>query len=152
MVAGAATFAAFPGWYATMFSSLYLALLLILLALMVRGVSFEFRDKVTDPRWGRTWTLGHGRWQRAGAAAASGSGSATCCTACRSTQSHDFTGNFFDLLTPYGLWTGVTLVAVSLLHGATFLTLKTNGRGAGARTAGGPSAVVAGDRRGARRS
>ncbi len=42
-------------------------------------------------------------------------------------SSHDFTGNFFDLLTPYGIWTGITLVAVSLLHGATFLTLKTNG-------------------------
>ena len=48
-------FAAFPGWYATMFSALYLALLLVLLALMARGVAFEFKDKSEDPRWRLTW-------------------------------------------------------------------------------------------------
>src|SRR3954447_6532773 len=56
IVAGAGMFAAFPGWYATMFSGLYLALLLILVALIARGVSFEFREKVSSPRWQRTWT------------------------------------------------------------------------------------------------
>src|SRR5947199_4476594 len=55
VTAGAAIFAAFPAWYATMFSSLYLALVLVLAALMVRGVSFEFRSKASDPRWKRTW-------------------------------------------------------------------------------------------------
>src|ERR1700729_4145096 len=55
IVAGAGTFAAFPGWYATMFSALYLALLLVLLALMARGVSFEFKDKSESPRWRTTW-------------------------------------------------------------------------------------------------
>src|ERR1700754_2112110 len=56
IVAGAAMFAAFPAWYATLFSGLYLALLLVLVALMARGASLEFRDKVTSPRWQRTWT------------------------------------------------------------------------------------------------
>src|SRR5436305_2486714 len=55
IVAGASMFAAFPGWYATAFSSLYLALLLVLAALMARGVSFEYRDKLTDARWHRAW-------------------------------------------------------------------------------------------------
>src|SRR5271165_3243784 len=56
IVAGAGTFAAFPSWYATMFSALYLALLLVLAALMARGVAFEFTRKSDDPRWRRTWT------------------------------------------------------------------------------------------------
>src|SRR5271169_2836482 len=51
IVAGAVIFAAFPSWYATMFSTFYLALVLVLVALMARGVSFEFRGKITDSRW-----------------------------------------------------------------------------------------------------
>jgi cytochrome d ubiquinol oxidase subunit II len=126
VVAGAATFAAFPGWYATMFSALYLALLLILAGLMVRGVSFEFRSKLADPRWRRTWT-----WATiVGSALVPlliGVGLGDLLHGLPIDSKHEFTGNFFDLLTPYGLWTGVTLLAVSLLHGATFLTLKTTG-------------------------
>jgi cytochrome bd ubiquinol oxidase subunit II len=56
VVAGAGTFAAFPAWYATMFSALYLALLLVLVALIARGVAFEFRGKREDARWRATWT------------------------------------------------------------------------------------------------
>src|SRR6478735_7315773 len=55
IVAGAAMFAAFPGWYATMFSGMYLAIVLLLAALIVRGVAFEFGEKVTSPRWRTTW-------------------------------------------------------------------------------------------------
>src|SRR5499425_3143567 len=55
VVAGAAIFAAFPGWYATMFSALYLAVVLLLVALIVRGVSFEYRGKRRAARWRRTW-------------------------------------------------------------------------------------------------
>jgi cytochrome bd ubiquinol oxidase subunit II len=126
VVAGAGTFAAFPGWYATMFSALYLALLLVLVALMARGVAFEYRGKSENPRWRSGW-----RW----------------CTTIGSLliplligvalgdllsglpidSAHNFTGDFFDLLTPYGLWTGLTLVALCLLHGAVFLKLKTTG-------------------------
>src|SRR3974377_839729 len=55
VVAGAVIFAAFPQWYATMFSSFYLALLLVLVALMARGVAFEYRAKVADQRWTAGW-------------------------------------------------------------------------------------------------
>ena len=70
IVAGAGMFAAFPGWYATMFSALYLALLLVLIALMARGVSFEFKDKSEDPRWRTTLALGDDARLRADPAAA----------------------------------------------------------------------------------
>src|SRR5512144_3442443 len=55
LTAGGATFAAFPHWYATMFSGFYLPLFLILLALIVRGVAFEYRGKDDDPRWKSLW-------------------------------------------------------------------------------------------------
>src|SRR5215475_11394545 len=55
IVAGASMFAAFPGWYATMFSALYLALVLLLVSLIVRGVSFEYRGRRDGPRWRGTW-------------------------------------------------------------------------------------------------
>ena len=123
IVAGAGTFAAFPGWYATMFSALYLALLLVLVALIARGVAFEFRGKSADPRWRATWTwcttvgsllipllLGVGLGDLLHGLPIDGH--------------HEYTGNFLDLLTPYGLWTGLTLLGLCLLHGATFLALK----------------------------
>lgn len=55
VVAGAATFAAFPAWYASMFSAFYLALLIVLVALILRGVSFEYHRKIDDPRWRAAW-------------------------------------------------------------------------------------------------
>src|ERR1700735_4718395 len=58
VVAGAGMFAAFPGWYATMFSALYLALLIVLIALMARGVAFGYRDKSENHRWQRNWAGG----------------------------------------------------------------------------------------------
>src|SRR6478735_5437786 len=57
IVAAAGMFAAFPAWYATMFSGYYLLMVLLLVGLIVRGVSFEYRAKVTDPRWRRTWDI-----------------------------------------------------------------------------------------------
>ena len=124
IVAGAAMFAAFPGWYATMFSALYLALLLVLAALMARGVAFEYRGKSDDSRWQRTWT-----WCTTLGSLfiplLLGVGLGDLLVGLPINQSHDFTGNFFDLLTPYGIWTALTLVGLSLLHGATFLKLKT---------------------------
>ena len=56
IVAGGATFAAFPAWYATWFSALYLALVLVLFGLIIRGVSFEYRGKIETPRWKTTWS------------------------------------------------------------------------------------------------
>src|ERR1700730_7755975 len=126
IVAGAAMFASFPGWYATMFSSLYLALLLVLAALMARGVSFEFRGKLDDLRWRRvfTWTLTLGS---AFVPLLIGVGLGDLLHGLPINHNHDFSGDFFDLLTAYGLWTGVTLLALSVLHGATFLILMTTG-------------------------
>jgi cytochrome bd ubiquinol oxidase subunit II len=126
IVAGAGTFAAFPGWYATMFSALYLALLLVLIALMARGVAFEFKGKREDPRWRRAWT-----WcMTLGSLSIPlllGVGLGDLLNGLPIDANHDYTGNFFELLTPYGLWTGVTLLGLCLLHGATFLKLRTDG-------------------------
>jgi cytochrome d ubiquinol oxidase subunit II len=124
IVAGAGTFAAFPAWYATMFSALYLALLVVLVALIARGVAFEFRGKGEDRRWRSTWT-----WcTTLGSLLVPlliGVGLGDLLVGLPIDSSHEYTGNFFDLLTPYGLWTGVTLLGLCLLHGATFLMLKT---------------------------
>jgi cytochrome bd ubiquinol oxidase subunit II len=124
VVAGAGMFAAFPGWYATMFSALYLALLLVLASLMARGVALEFKDKREDPRWRATW-----RWTMTVGCLLIplllGVGLGDLLNGLPIDSAHEYTGNFFDLLTPYGLWTGVTLLGLCLLHGATFLKLRT---------------------------
>jgi cytochrome d ubiquinol oxidase subunit II len=124
VVAGASMFAAFPGWYATMFSALYLALLLVLVALIVRGVAFEFKGKSDDPRWRATWT-----WSTTlGSLLVPlliGVGLGDLLGGLPVDAAHEYTGDFFELLTPYGLWTGVTLLGLCLLHGCTFLMLKT---------------------------
>ena len=126
IVAGAAMFAAFPDWYATLFSALYLGLVLVLLALIGRGVAFEFHGKTRSPRRRRAWTgvttvtsaviplvLGIGLGDLVAGLPVDGSG--------------EFTGNFADIFTPYGVVLGVTLLALSALHGAAFLALKTTG-------------------------
>jgi cytochrome d ubiquinol oxidase subunit II len=124
VVAGAAMFAAFPEWYATLFSALYLALVLVLAALMFRGVSFEFRGKRDGARWRAGWS-----WALTIASALIplliGVALGDLLTGLAINQQHEFTGDFFDLLTGYGLMTGVTLLTLCLLHGATFLSLRT---------------------------
>jgi cytochrome bd ubiquinol oxidase subunit II len=124
IVAGAALFAAFPGWYATMFSALYLALVLVLVALFGRGVSFEYRGKGDSERWrsGWSWALTIGSVL---IPLLIGVGLGDLLKGLPINQHHDFTGNFFDLLTGYGLMTGVNLLTLCLLHGATFLALRT---------------------------
>jgi len=126
IVAGAGTFAAFPAWYATWFSALYIALLLVLAGLMARGVALEYTTKRSEARWRRTWR----RVLAIGSLLVPlliGVGLGDLLKGLPINSSHDFTGNFFDLLTGYGLWTGVTLLALCLLHGATFLKLRTTG-------------------------
>ncbi len=127
VVAGAGTFAAFPGWYATMFSALYLALLLVLAALMARGVALEFKGKREDARWRGSW-----RWALTVSCLLIplllGVGLGDLLNGLPIDSAHEYTGDFFDLLTPYGLWTGVTLLGLCLLHGATFLALRTTDR------------------------
>ncbi|MGZ4288682.1 MAG: cytochrome d ubiquinol oxidase subunit II [Solirubrobacteraceae bacterium] len=124
IVAGAAMFAAFPGWYATMFSALYLALVLVLVALFARGVSFEYRGKRDSDRWrdGWSWSLTVGSVL---IPLLVGVALGDLLHGLPINQQHEFTGNFFDLLTGYGLMTGVTLLTLCLLHGATFLALRT---------------------------
>ncbi len=126
IVAGAAIFAAFPGWYATWFSSLYLAVVILLAALMARGVSFEYQRKFDDPRWRTAW-----RWALTLGSAfipfLLGVALGDLLHGLPVNSSHNFTGNFFDLLTPFGLWTGLTFLVLSLFMGATYLTLKTTG-------------------------
>jgi len=126
IVAGAAIFAAFPGWYATMFSGFYLALVLVLASLIVRGVSFEYRGKRDALRWRRTWD----GLLTAGSVAAPlliGVALGDLLHGLPINSSQQYTGSFWDLLQPYGLFTGITLVLICLLHGATFLCLKTTG-------------------------
>ncbi|MBV9382758.1 MAG: cytochrome d ubiquinol oxidase subunit II [Streptosporangiaceae bacterium] len=126
IVAGAAMFAAFPGWYATMFSGLYLALALLLASLIIRGVAFEYRGKHDAARWRHTWD----GLLTAGSLLAPlliGVGLGDLLHGLPIDSSQNYTGSFWDLLQPYGLFTGVTLVLVCALHGATYLCLKTTG-------------------------
>ena len=126
IVAGASMFAAFPAWYATWFSALYLALVLVLVALIVRGVSFEFRGKVDGSRWRGTWST----TLTAGSVLAPlliGVGLGDLLAGLPIDSHGTFTGTFVDLLTPFGLALGVTLLVLCLVHGAMFLTLRTDG-------------------------
>jgi cytochrome d ubiquinol oxidase subunit II len=126
IVAAAAIFAAFPSWYASMFSAMYLVLVIILLALIVRGVSFEWRTKSNSPHWRRrfSWMLTIGS---ALIPLLFGIALGDLLYGLPINQDGNFTGNFFDLLTPYGLWVGLTMLTLVLAHGATFLDLKTTG-------------------------
>jgi len=124
IVAGAAMFAAFPGWYATMFSALNLALVLLLGALIVRGLAFEYRGKRDDPRWRRTWDVGL-TVSSVVAPLLIGVALGDLLHGLPINSAQNYTGSFWDLLQPYGIFTGVTLVLLCALHGATFLCLKT---------------------------
>jgi cytochrome bd ubiquinol oxidase subunit II len=109
---------------AWVFSALYLALLMILVALMARGVAFEFKGKSENPRWRATWR----RCTTLGSLLAPlliGVGLGDLLVGLPIDSAHEYTGNFFNLLTPYGLWTGLTILGLCLLHGSTFLMLKT---------------------------
>ena len=145
IVAGAGIFAAFPGWYATMFSALYLALVLLLAALIMRGLSFEWQRKFEDSRWRSYW-----RWGLTVGSALIpfllGVALGDLLHGLPINSHHDYTGGFWQLLTPFGLWTGLTLTVLSLLSGATYLALKTTGdlhrRAQNAATGIGAVAVV----------
>ena len=126
VVAGGATFAAFPAWYATMFSGFYLALLLILFFLIVRVVSFEWRSKSESPRWRATWS-----WANTigsfGAPLLWGIGLANLIGGVPINADGHYAGTFWDLFSPYTVVAGVAVVVLFAFHGATFLTLRTIG-------------------------
>jgi cytochrome d ubiquinol oxidase subunit II len=126
LVAGGATFAAFPEWYASLFSGFYLALLLILVALIARGVAFEFRGKIDSDRWRRNWDIAI----VAGSALPAllwGVAFANIVQGVPLDENHEYTGTLLTLLNPYALLGGLATLSLFALHGATFLALKTHG-------------------------
>jgi cytochrome d ubiquinol oxidase subunit II len=126
VMAGGATFAAFPAWYGTMFSGFYIALLLVLFFLIVRVLSFEWREKSESARWRATW-----KWANAvgsfGASLIWGVALSNLLYGVPINSSGDFSGTFWDLFSVYTVLGGVTLVLLFAFHGATFLTLRTTG-------------------------
>ncbi len=126
IVAGAGMFAAFPDWYATMFSGFYVALVLLLVALIIRGVSFEFRAQLDHAGWHWLWdaamTLGSFLIPLLVGVALGNLVRGVPIDA-----RHEYTGTFFTLLNPYSLFVGLTVLLLCLAHGATFLALKTKG-------------------------
>src|SRR5690349_21405937 len=126
LVAGGATFAAFPEWYATLFSGFYLPLLIILVALIVRGVAFEFRGKIDDDGWRRNWDRAI-VFGSAVPALLWGVALANVVRGVPLDARHEFTGTLLTLLNPYALLGGVATLLVFALHGAVFLALKTHG-------------------------
>ncbi|MBN2387255.1 MAG: cytochrome d ubiquinol oxidase subunit II [Anaerolineales bacterium] len=126
LTAGGATFAAFPHWYATLFSGFYLALFLLLFGLIVRGVAFEFRSKDANPKWRHfwDWAIFFGSFLPS---LLLGVAFANLARGVPIDGNMMFTGNLLTLLNPYGLLGGLATVAVFLLHGAVFLSLKVDG-------------------------
>jgi len=130
LVAGGATFAAFPEWYATLFSGFYLPLLLILVALIIRGVAFEYRSKHGNATWrGRwDWAIAIGSFLPALLWGVAFANIVRGVPLARSSAGHiEYVGGFFNLLNPYALLGGVVTLTLFLTHGAIFLSLKTDG-------------------------
>ena len=126
LTAGGAMFAAFPEWYATLFSGFYLALFLILIALIVRGVGFEFRAKVDDPRWRAACDAGI-FFGSAVPALLWGVALTNIVQGVPIDGNRQFTGTLFTLLNPHAILGGLVSLLVFTLHGAAFLTIRTTG-------------------------
>ncbi|QLQ11060.1 MAG: cytochrome d ubiquinol oxidase subunit II [Nocardioidaceae bacterium] len=126
LTAGGATFAAFPEWYATLFSGFYLPLLLILLALIIRGVAFEYRAKRDEAAWRE-------RWDKAifvGSVVPAvlwGVAFGNIVRGVPIDADKEFAGSFWDLINVYSLLGGLTTLLLFITHGAMFLGLKTDG-------------------------
>lgn len=126
IVAGASLFAAFPIWYGTLFSGFYLALLVILLALIVRGVSFEYRHQGKGERW-TSWFDGMIVVGSALPALLWGVAFANIIQGVPIDETGNYAGTFFTLLNPYGLLGGFTTLMLFFTHGVIFVVLKTEG-------------------------
>jgi cytochrome d ubiquinol oxidase subunit II len=145
LVAGGATFAAFPAWYATLFSAFYIPLFLILIGLIVRGVAIEYRNKRNGSDW-------RARWDTLLAVSSAvpallwGVAFADFVRGIPINAEGTYTGNLLDLLVPYALLGGLTMLALFVFHGALFLTLRVDGelkkRARRAALAAGPVAAV----------
>ncbi|WP_229401596.1 cytochrome d ubiquinol oxidase subunit II [Micromonospora okii] len=126
ITAGGAMFAAFPEWYATLFSGFYLPLLLILLALIIRGVAFEYRHKRPEASWKRRWDTAIFVGSLV-PAILWGVAFANILRGVPLDADHEYVGGLLDLLNPYALLGGATTAALFLTHGAVFIALKTAG-------------------------
>lgn len=126
ITAGGAMFAAFPNWYATLFSGFYMALFIMLVALIGRGVAFEFRSKLQSPKWRRTWD-----WVIFGGSLLPpllwGVALANLMRGVPIDAKMNYVGTFWDLISLYSVTAGVSIVLLFMLHGALFLALKTEG-------------------------
>lgn len=136
LVAGGATFAAFPLWYATMFSGFYLAFFVLLLALILRGVAFEYRGKQDSQSWRDRWDIAIfvGSVVPAflfGVAFGNVIGGSPieplAGTDPANAMNINYAGNFFDLLNPFSITLGLMTLLIFTTHGAIFLALKTSG-------------------------
>ena len=126
ITAGAATFAAFPDWYASLFSGFYLPLLLIIVALILRGVALEYRGKRPDPAWRRRCDLAITGGSLV-PALLWGLTLADLAHGVPLNAAHEYVGGPLRLLTPHALLGGVATLGLFVTHGALFLALKTTG-------------------------
>ncbi len=126
LTGGGALFAAFPAVYATVFSGFYLAFMLLLVALILRAVSFEFRGKVESPRWRRAWDTAFGVGSLV-PALLYGVAVGNVLRGLETDAAGRVTATLFGLLNPFALLIGVLGLGLFVLHGATWLTLKTDG-------------------------
>jgi cytochrome d ubiquinol oxidase subunit II len=126
LTAGAATFAAFPFWYASLFSTLYVPLTIALLGLIFRAVAIEYRGKGSSERWTRNWDIALG-WGSVVVAFCVGALLALTTTGLPIDSNGDRVGGPFVWLNGYAVLGGLALVGFCLVHGAAFLALKTDG-------------------------
>jgi len=124
--AGGATFAAFPEWYATLFSGFYLPLLLILVCLIVRGVAFEYRAKRPEEQWQRNWENAI-FWTSLLPAFLWGMAFGNIVRGVKIDQNFEYVGNLWDLFNPYAILGGLVTLSLFTFHGAVFAALKTLG-------------------------
>ncbi|MFB8268239.1 MULTISPECIES: cytochrome d ubiquinol oxidase subunit II [unclassified Streptomyces] len=126
LTAGGATFAAFPDWYATLFSGFYLPLLMILVCLIVRGVAFEYRAKRPEEKWQTNWE--HAIfWTSLIPAVLWGVAFGNIVRGVKIDAHKEFVGSFWDLLNPYAILGGLVTLTLFTFHGAVFASLKTVG-------------------------
>ncbi|MET7756513.1 cytochrome d ubiquinol oxidase subunit II [Streptomyces sp. NPDC005389] len=126
LTAGGATFAAFPEWYATLFSGFYLPLLIILVCLIIRGVAFEYRAKRPEEDWQRNWEQAI-FWTSLIPAFLWGVAFGNIVRGVKIDENMEFVGSFWDLLNPYALLGGLVTLTLFTFHGAVFVSLKTVG-------------------------
>ncbi|MEU6775337.1 cytochrome d ubiquinol oxidase subunit II [Streptomyces sp. NPDC046759] len=126
LTAGGATFAAFPEWYATLFSGFYLPLLVILVCLIVRGVAFEYRVKRPEENWQRNWETAI-FWTSLIPAFLWGVAFGNIVRGVKINQHFEYVGTVWDLLSPYALLGGLVTLTLFTFHGAVFTALKTVG-------------------------